>query len=78
MRYADDLRQMNHEVTSRWIKGEHQVSDAAGRKNKIAEGHKAMGIDWMTRAELSQAIPPAYTEWIGRQLMTALQRSAAA
>ena len=28
MRYADDLRQMNHEVTSRWIKGEHQVSDA--------------------------------------------------
>jgi len=33
---------------------------------------KAMGIDWMERKELSQAIPPAYTEYIGRQLMIAL------
>lgn len=27
-----------------------------------------MGIDWMNRHELTQAIPPAYTEWIGHQL----------
>jgi DNA (cytosine-5)-methyltransferase 1 len=32
-----------------------------------------MGIDWMTRAELSQAIPPAYTEYIGAQLLAALE-----
>ena len=34
-----------------------------------------MGIDWMrTRQELAQAIPPAYTEYLGRQLMRAMRR----
>lgn len=29
----------------------------------------AMGIDWMSAKELAQAIPPAFTEFIGRQLL---------
>lgn len=32
----------------------------------------AMGIDWMTGDELSEAIPPAYTNFIGKQLITIL------
>ncbi len=32
----------------------------------------AMGIDWMTRDELAQAIPPAYTRFIGAQLLNVI------
>lgn len=32
------------------------------------------GIDWMTRAELAEAIPPAYTEFLGKQLMDFLKK----
>lgn len=40
----------------------------------VEQGRQAMGINWMTIAELCQAIPPAYTELIGRQLMQAITR----
>ena len=33
---------------------------------------EAMGIDWMQPTELTQAIPPAYTEFIGKQLRSVL------
>lgn len=32
----------------------------------------AMGIDWMNREELGEAIPPAYTQYIGAQLLAAI------
>jgi DNA (cytosine-5)-methyltransferase 1 len=35
-------------------------------------GPPCMGIDWMNGDELSQAIPPAYSEFIGEQLMAHL------
>jgi len=39
----------------------------------VADRRMAMGIDWMNGAELSEAIPPAYTEFIGCQLMRLLR-----
>lgn len=35
---------------------------------KLYWGFAMGGIDWMSRAELAEAIPPAYTEFLGRQL----------
>ena len=36
------------------------------------DARAAMGIDWMPMSALSQAIPPAYTEWIGTRLASHL------
>lgn len=42
------------------------------RTAKVAEARVLMDMDWMTRDELSQAIPWAYTHFIGKQLMAVL------
>lgn len=47
----------------------------AGNNFVRTAGAAAMQIDWpMTRPELAQAIPPAYTEFIGRQLLSIVTR----
>lgn len=40
--------------------------------SSVDEASSLMGIDWMNWQELRNAIPPAYTEWIGLQLMSYL------
>jgi len=40
---------------------------------RLVDWQAAMGIDWMTRGEITQAIPPAYTEHIGRYLRGVLR-----
>lgn len=37
------------------------------------DGGNAMGIDWMIRDELAEAIPPIYTRWIGERLLEILK-----
>lgn len=44
-----------------------------GTRN-FPKAKEAMGIDWMSKQELTQAIPPAYTEYIGKQLINYIVR----
>jgi DNA (cytosine-5)-methyltransferase 1 len=65
-----------HTVLSRAHVSGHAKGGGPVLKRKhlgIARGREAMGIDWMNRDELSQAIPPAYSEFIGLQLLGALR-----
>ena len=55
------------------VYGDHpqQPGDRTYRVNRartLEEGRQAMGIDWMAWHPLTQAIPPAYSEFIARQM----------
>lgn len=43
------------------------------RARTLGAGQDAMGIDWMDWATLTQAIPPAYSEFIGRAFLAQRQ-----
>ncbi|MFC9514607.1 DNA methylase [Nocardiaceae bacterium NPDC056970] len=44
----------------------------------VDDAREAMGISWMSRRELAEAIPPEYTKHIGNQLLTEIHRRNAA
>ena len=71
--YTTDKRKAHYGRLDEW---KAFVSVNGGGNCSVAAARDAMGIDWMTKAELNEAIPPAYTKWIGKQLMGALKVAA--
>jgi DNA (cytosine-5)-methyltransferase 1 len=48
----------------------YQVYGSGGYKGTVAQWQEAMGIDWTAvRREIAEAIPPAYTQYIGQQFL---------
>ncbi|NEZ61528.1 DNA cytosine methyltransferase [Leptolyngbyaceae cyanobacterium CCMR0082] len=58
----------SHRGISRLSDGGGYIT-VAGHNFLTHEARQAMAINWMNQKELAQAIPPAYTRWIGEQLM---------
>jgi DNA (cytosine-5)-methyltransferase 1 len=53
--------------------GRTRTTGGVSRKPRnVREAGDAMGIGWMTRDELNEAIPPAYTQFLGEQLLSVL------
>lgn len=61
-----------------WFTGPYfAVYGEGGGKGSVAQWQQAMGIDWTdVRREIAEAIPPAYTQYIGKQMLDALVQQA--
>ena len=49
----------------------------SGSNLPISVGREAMGMPWVTGAELSEAIPPAYAQFIAEAFLNSLAHAAA-
>ena len=55
----------------------YAVYGDGGGKGDIEDWRRAMGIDWMQdKREIAESIPPAFTEYIGAQLIEAVKQAA--
>lgn len=53
-----------------------QFIHVVGNFSGMEFARKAMGIEWMVRGEMSQAVPPSFTEFIGKQMIASIMEIA--
>lgn len=71
--YGGHLRVRSGEF--RTGKGTGRTVDLPG-EDRRALARQLIGMPWATMNELSEAVPPAYTRWIGAQLLDHIARAA--
>jgi DNA (cytosine-5)-methyltransferase 1 len=64
-----DRRKAHYGKTDEW---KDFVQVTGGGNCTLAAAREAMGIDWMTKNEINESIPPAYTMFIGRHLLRSM------
>lgn len=61
-----DRRKSHYGKTDEW---RDFVQVTGGGNCTIAAASEAMGIDWMTKVEINESIPPLYTQFVGKALL---------
>lgn len=70
--YTMDKRKAHYGKLNEWTS---PVQVTGGGNCSKAAAADAMGMPWATKGELNEAIPPAYTRWIGGQLLASLEQT---
>lgn len=63
----------DHSIRAIGVYGHPRGANARWGRGTAADWPAAMRIDWMTTKELSQAIPPDYTRFLGLDIIAALR-----
>lgn len=71
--YGDHARTLQRTIAGHRDRG----GDITGLERKMPLVRDLLGIDWMTWHEAVLAIPPAFTEWVGRRMLDHLAEAAA-
>ena len=61
-----DRRKSHFGKTDEW---KDYVQVTGGGNCTLAAARQAMGIDWMSKGEINESIPPAYTKFVGEALL---------
>lgn len=67
--HTHDRRKAHYGRTNEWL---DYVTVTGGGNCTVAAARDAMGICWMNKREINEAIPPAYSEYVGQALMRVL------
>lgn len=73
---SSECRHTRHALNPHNVAGRKRIYGEFGRGDPEKIWAREMGVEWMNRHEAREAIPPAYTEWIGRELLRVLERAA--
>jgi DNA (cytosine-5)-methyltransferase 1 len=75
LHYTLDKRKAHYGRLDEWT--DFVMVTGGGNCSKAAASDAMGGLDWMTKDGMNQSVPPAYTEWIGRQVQAYLGQQAA-